>query len=544
MGNSPTPPIAPPIPPGPDGKCPQGWILNPVDGLCYLYALTNNITDTGVKLPDVDPKNAAELAGLGTGDSGLPERQALAHWHALKKMALPALPPAPSGLGVWLAKGAEKLGTNLGDLLSPLVWAYLTLYDVIVSVIASWLTESKTRDNPFFWLTIGTVMSDLLGVEVDGPQLYQDMKSRGTVAGMQGVGAALINLLIGEFTQTLTGTGGQINAIPTPDTDTGLPAATLTPRGGILAAQALMGFVLSSSVRQANIEGLTEKIPWGFGVIFEKYSEAMRTNLGIGKMLRFALRPIFQELVATPLKWAMNMEYRPTRFNAAEAARARWSGVYDQTAFLAEAAQLGYTDKRALQLLDEHTRRVDLNRALILRASGTLGDSDFDNFLTRDGYDPTHAAYTRQASDLEPARRVALALAEHYLLEFGRGNITTQALKDFIDGLKTAGFLIAPGEVAGLEAVATKISVNVKLRPRHLSPAQLHKAYIDGTITLVEYEDHLTGLGYSADDVQILGIEVLLDAKKAQAAAAKKAAAKKTGNTTAALTPPGSAPVA
>lgn len=511
-----------PIPPGPDGGCPAGYRFNPTDNLCYLIAPPISVTATGVALPDIDPRNAGELTGLGLGDAGIPERFAIAHWHALRKSG--------AGLGVNIAKGTEKIGQALGDLLSPFVYMYLSAFDVLVSIIAEWLTSSKTRDNPLFWTTIGELLSDLLGMEVDGPKMYRDMQTKGTVAAMQDVGGGLINMLIGEFTGTLTGTQGQINAIQTPNTPTGLPVADLSPIGGVKAAQALMGFVLSSAVRQANIEGLTEKIPYGFGTIFEKYSEAMRTNLGIGKMLRFALRPIFQELVATPLKWAMNEQYRPKLFVEAEAARAVWSKVYDQAAYLAEAARNGYTQKRALQLLDQHTRKPDLVRLLILRAHGDLDDDAFDALLGRDGFDPQSAGYTRLAADLEPARRVALALAEHYLLEFGKGNLTSQALKDFIDGLRSRGFMLTLGEVSALEAVATVIAANANLRPRHLSPAQLKNAYIDGTITLDEYEAHLTALGYSDSDVQILGIEVLIAAKKAAAAAAKHLAAGKKGS--------------
>lgn len=535
MGGTPTNVPQSPIPPGPDGGCPIGFILNPVDNMCYFVAPPIQVSATGVTLPDVDPRNAAALTGLGTGDSGLPERFAIAFWQALSRMASPQTKTPHS-----LAEGVAQLIT---DTITFVINQLLNAYDLVITLIAKWLGQTAGRNMPEYWDAIGALISDLLGIKLDGQELFNQLQTRGTLAAMQETGAGLVNLLIGEFTGTASGTGGDVAFSSDVNPETGLPVATLTPAGGIQGMQRLMGFVLSSSVRQANIEGLTEWIPIGLGSAFEKYSQAMRTNLGIGRMLRFAWRPIFQILIADPMKWALNMQYRPTMFNAAEASRAVNSKVYTQADFLAEAARGGYTDKRAFQLLDQHSRKADVNNLLILRAAGVLGDSDFDNFLGRDGFDVTHAAYTRQAADLEPARRVALALAEHTLLEFGKGSITTQALKDFIDGIKAAGFLLAPGEVTALEAVANKITVNVKLRPKHLTEGKLHKAYIDGTITLQEYEDYLTQLGYSANDVQILGIEVLLDAKKAQAAAAKKTAAALKGNTTAANTPAGTNPL-
>lgn len=509
-----------PVPPNPDGTCPDGMVLNTVDGFCYFVAPPIKVTSTGVSLPDVDPKNAGELTALGTAHSGIVERLALALWWALGRLGEDPvrdcgikLPPALSTLTRWVVGRLTAL---------------LLVYDYIVCLGVDFIGVSGTRNNPGFWALIGGLLSDLLGVEVNGDELYRQLQTRGTVPAMQGVGASLVNLLIGEFTGTAGGTQGQVTFSSNVNPETGLPEAILTPAGGVKASQALMGFVLSSAVRQGNIDAIGESMGILGGHV-EKFSEAMRSNLGIGKMLRFALRPIFQDLVAGPLKWAVNKQYRPKLFNAAEAARATLAEVYSLDQFKEECALDGYSDTRLLALLDQHTRRPALNELLILRASGQMDDIAFDRFLKRDGFDANSAALVREAHDLEPARRVALAVAEHQLLAYAQGNITGQALRDFVDGLKSLGFMLTPGEVTALEAVASRISTTVKLRPRHLSVGQLKKAYIDGTITLMEYEDHLRGLGYDESDVQILGIEVLIDAKHAQEAAAKHAAAAKKG---------------
>ena len=511
-----------PIPPGPDGGCPQGYVLNKVDNMCYLVGPPISVTATGVSVPDVDYKNQGELTALGAQNSGNYERQALAHWHALGKMV-----PGPLET---IMKGAQYIGRNAGGLLSIFVWGYMGFWDIAVSAIAEFISGSATRNNPLFWQTIGSLLGDLLGIELDGSKMYNDLQQRGTVAAMRDVGSGLINLLIGEFTGTAGGTQGNVTFSANVNPDTGLPEATLTPAGGIAAAQALMGFVLSSAVRQANIEGMTEKIPYGFGEIFEKYSEMVRENLGIGRMLRFALRPIFQDLVATPMKWAMNKQYRAKLFVAPEAARAFLAGIYTLDQFKEELALDGYSDARALALLSQYTQLPQIRELLTLRAAMAMTDDAFDAMLARHGFEQNSALMIRQAADFEPARKVSLAVAEHYMLEFARGNLTTQALRDFIDGLKTLGFLLTPGEVAALEAVGNKLTTTTKLRPRHLPMLTLKQAYIDGTITLDEYENHLRELGFSDSDVQILGIEVLIAAKKAAAAAAKHLAAGKKGS--------------
>jgi hypothetical protein len=510
------------------GTCPDGYIYDPTSDQCFFVTPPVSVTSTGVSLPDVDPKNAGELAGLGTQDSGLPERAALAHWQAIRRLARTDSPS--------LANTLWDRGTWLDDVIASMVAWFVDKYDRVVAFGVDFIGSSATRNQPGFWILIGTLISDLLGVQVDGARIYNDMQSRGTLAAMQDVGTSLINLLVGEFTGTAGGSGGNITFSSAVNPDTSLPAATLTPAGGVKAAQALMGFVLSSAVRQGNIDAISGQIegcPWPINLLAghaEKFSEAMRTNLGIGRMLRFALRPIFQDLVAGPLKWAVNKQYRPKLFVAAEAARAFLRGDIDRPAYMEETALDGYSDARANALLAQHTVQPQVKELLTLRGAGVMSDNVFDGWLARHGYDDAGKQWTRQASDLEPARRVALALAEHYLLEFGKGQITAQGLKDFIDGLKLAGFLLTPGEIQGLEAITQAIVSNTKLRIRHLQPGQAQRAFIDGTITLDEYEQHLRDLGYQEPDVQTLGIEALIALRKAQAAAAKHAAAGKKGS--------------
>lgn len=505
--------------------CPDGYQFDPTSGLCLPVRGKISITSTGLNLPDVDPKNAAELAGLGTQDSNLAERFALAWWHMPRRIGKPPsqdFVPQPPPTRGWL-----------GD---QIVWAMqevLNLYDWAISIGVGFMGDSATRNQPGFWKLIGALISDLLGVTIDGTALYASLQQRGTVAAMVGVGSGLVDLLIGEFTGTASGTGGNVTFSSSPNTETGLPPATLTPAGGVLAAKALMGFVLSSAVRQGNLEAISAELGPLAGHV-DKFSEAMRANLGIGRMLRFALRPIFQDLIAGPMKWAINKQYTPHLLNAAEAVRAVNSADVDEPTFAEELARDGYASNRVVALRRQHTLNPEVVRLLTMRAAGKMVDQDFDLWMRRHGYSSETAALVAQASDLEPARRTSLALVEHYMLEYGRGNITAEAFRGFVDALKGAAFLLSPGEVAGIESVAASINLTTKLRPRHLTIGQLTTGYIDGVVTLQEFRDHLTALGYGADDLEIETEVLLLKAKAAADAAAARAAkakAKASGST-------------
>lgn len=511
-----TQPPAPPIwvPYNPDGTCPAGYQSDPPTNGCIATGAIFS-SPTEFSLPEIDPKNAGQLTGLGLQDSTLAERFALAFWHTARRITKPQNPitsPPPPATGSWWH--------------DQIVWAVsevVNMYDWVISVGVNFVGDSATRNNPGFWHLIGALISDLLGVSLDGGTLYTQLQQRGTLAAMQGVGASLVNLLIGEFTGTASGTGGSVTFSTAVNPDTNLPEATLTPKGGVLAAQALMGFVLSSAVRQGNVEAVGTELGWLGGHV-EKFSEAMRANLGIGRMLRFALRPIFQDLIALPMRWAIYKQYLPTMLNAAEAVRG-WLAQDLTDGDLAELmARGGYAPKFALALRNQHTLNPPINDLLTLRASGTIGDAEFGLAMGRHGYSPSNLSLLTRASDFAPARRVSLALAEHYLLEFGKGALTAADFTGFIDQLKRTGWLLTVGEVQAIEGMAQALVITKKIRPRHLLIAQLTTAYIDGVLTLSDFQQHLVDAGFQPDDVLVETEVLLIKAKAAADAAAAKAA--------------------
>src|ERR1700675_2812658 len=92
-----------------NGTCPDGYLYDSVNDQCVLPTSPPITTSaTGVTLPDVDPKNAGELTGLGTQNSGLAERFALAHWHTIRRF-VKGTPQTGGG-------GIQSDGSWLGDM--------------------------------------------------------------------------------------------------------------------------------------------------------------------------------------------------------------------------------------------------------------------------------------------------------------------------------------------------------------------------------------------------------------------------------------------
>jgi len=419
-------------------------------------------------------------------------------------------------------------------------------YDELIGFVASQVSVALGRDRPGFWILIGSLISDLLGVNLDGTQLFGQLQSRGTLAAMQGVGHGLIDLLIGEFTGTATGTGGTVTFGSAVNAETGLPEATLTPKGGLLAAKALMGFVLSSAVRQANIDGFFDMIPAGYGKPFERYSEAMRTNLGIGRMMRFALKPIFQDLVATPMKWAINKQYRPTLLSPADA----WSAWVMDNSFDVneEMARHGYSDARRAfsQWIHLKTPTYHELRDLRIHTDPLMPADDYKTWMHRLGYTDEVIAILDKAADLRVARVAVLREAETAAVKYLSGTYTQPQFAGLISSLQNDlnGYpLLSAGEVHALLSLPAHPTTAPR---RHLGVAPLMLLYMDGLITLQEFEADIRGLGFSDDAVAELVQLVLVKARAKQekeaAAAAKAAAAEAKAAAAAGGQPPGTTP--
>lgn len=472
--------------------CPQGYYYDSASGMCQCIpgsTVPISVTTTafGLSSNEVDPVQAAKNHGVGLTQSGT--------WASL-------------ALNIWQA---------LWSLVDWLIAQYFDAFDRIVAFIATEVGTAVPRNLPGFWLAVGSLISDILGVNLDGAALYNDMQTKGTLATMQATGAGLVNLLIGEFTNTASGTGGNVSFSSAVNADTLLPVGQLTPAGGVAAAQKLMGFVLASAVRQANVDGLVDMIPFGFGQVFEKYSEGIRTNLGIGRMMRFALKPIFQDLVATPMKWAINKQYLPTLLSEIDAVSAFDQQIFSQTQLQEEMYRHGYSLDRQAAMYWKARQMPSRAQLRTLHIAGVLNDNDYLIWMRRLGHTDDVTAMLDQADDLHIARAAALSTVEVMARKYLAGSITEPQLAGVVNSVArnvNGVGLLSAGEVQNLLQLAGETGIPAK--NKHLGFAQLFTLYVDGLVTLQEVETALTNLGYTADAVTELTDLLLVKAKGIQ----------------------------
>jgi hypothetical protein len=404
-------------------------------------------------------------------------------------------------------------------------------FDELLALMADLFANAQAQRQPGFYYLAAALMGDLLGIEVDREKLWQEFKAGGRIGSMRELGSSLFNALASEAAGTPQPTAGSAFKITPGDGVGGLPSHQFAPGDGVKAASGILGFATSFAIREGNTDALAD-LPifnrLGVFEIFKDFAEDFSKSLGLGRLLRVALRPLMQIMVADPLQADLNTQYRPKLLGASEAIKAFRMAALTQTDLDAELAMLGYSAPRQVALKAQVDKGLSLHQLATLRAHGDLNDADFAVELERLDHDPARSAQIIKALDLDPARRLSLTYLEHYVLQFLEGHLSSQAITSLLDGIDASGkFLLTPGEILGVRNLIRLTSTSA-LRPRHLSPATLQLAYIDGSITLDEYEAHLTALGYSADDVTVLTLETLIKAKDKAATAAAKAAKGKT----------------
>ena len=429
-------------------------------------------------LSDADPHQTALLQAEGWKDSGWIERLAIAFWTAIVTVAGPVITQA---------------------------FAFL---DQLMAMLGQFMLDAQAKNTPQFWNFVGELITDLLGVKVDGQQLFTDLQTGGTLSVMRATGAALINTLIGEFTGTATGTGGQISGGTTGAGIGGLPAVTLTPAGGLDAARTFMGFVLSFAVREGNTDMFADLVPLGLGHGFKDFAEAMAKNLGLGRMSRLALRPLFQELISTPLTWALKSQYRTALLNPQEAIKAGDDGVFTSADVDNELALHGYSDTRIAALKSGRARPLPEHVLFELNAYGQIDDPTLIKQLQAHGYTQPDAAqlvfyYRHQESRREARQAYHLALSK---LLAGDASIS-----DVQSVINTFDF--TADEKTLLQALASQLDV---IPRRQATFGQWEKALANGSANIGDVQDFLNRAGYRPQDQPMLLSTALLAIKGAK----------------------------
>jgi hypothetical protein len=392
----------------------------------------------------------------------------------------------------WLAAlGIIKSGLIekfFGDRAASLVDSAATMtsiltgnWDKMMTLVGSLFLAAQGEQNKSFYDLAATVVQDLTGVKCDAEALKQSTFGSGRLAGMQTLGGDIYNLLESEFA----------------------PESGELEEGDQAPAEKFLGFLMNFCIRQGNVAAMCEAMPKELGFLsgFRDYGEQMARNLGLGRLARRALAPLIQTLVADPLTYKLNEDYRPKRIGAMQAIRKYFRDPTFETQMRKELGQEGYTDAR----IDD----------LIVDYRPLLSEQQLIDLLFREG-NVSVSGYGGQTLNLTDrlAQRGYTAEEVHYLVEAARPfldkhEIATLFTGGVMDHETASTYLVMLGYKDDIAELVLRAHSLQHQHARQLGLAELKKAFHNNVIDLLELKAHLTSQGYSDDDIQIITLDLI-----------------------------------
>lgn len=354
--------------------------------------------------------------------------------------------------------------------------------DEVFSVVTKFFTTMQGFDTPGYFDFIASLMGDLLGIEFNSDVMINAWKKGGDAFAMTVVGQQFLDKLSGEFS-------------------TALGSPTVVPSAA--PAQTFLGYLASFAIRQGNITFWADLLPESVDFLrgIREYGELLASNLGLGRLARRALQPLAQILVATPLEWKLNAQYRPKLAPDVDMVKALLRGDIDRTQLNTWMSYLGYSDSN-IELLIANNRRPWTARELIeLQRLGQMDDTTAISLLQQQGIDQGTATLWWTVAQGETAQPLVRQFANLLIAQWRDGFITTADVQS-----QTATLPLTQMEKQWFSHL---LGTRSEFGWRHLSEAQAERAYLGGIIDLSTIQQYWQRLGYSNASVQTLTLLLL-----------------------------------
>ncbi len=318
------------------------------------------------------------------------------------------------------------------------------------------------------------VLNELLGTEFSPEMVPTGRNIDSHIARAEAIGGLLHKQLISEFVgkQDIT-------------EDLGRRAAARM--SGLLinfgAATGLLG-VIGGLVPQLRLEELRE------------VGELVARNLGLGRLHRMVMKPIFTTLIATPYQWYLNRTVHPKRFTAAEAINAFTGVLIDEKDLFADLELEGWSADRIKQLIRLHQKKLEKTQVeLLVRYKAWTRTLGID-YLKRIGWSAENADLVLNTAELERADRRLTAFIDALEKDVLDGLLTIPEMETVLDALPL-------GDVEKA-FISSTVSYKLKIPRAQITLAQMESAFEQGLVDLNELEAYLRRRGYSNDDGRIL----------------------------------------
>jgi hypothetical protein len=386
-----------------------------------------------------------------------------------------------AGSGAW-DDLVNKWGHRLWDAVSWSIGFLVSGFDEIFALMTMVLTAMQGINQPGFFAMIAAVLGDLLGVEFPQAAIQDAFQKRGSIGAMQVVGGNIFDTLAGEFT-------------------TGVTAGAIAP--STAPAKAFLGFLTSFAVRQGNVALISEMLPMEVNILggLREYGELLAKNLGLGRLARQALRPLMQILVADPLQWSLNAQYRPKLLSEPQMVAALNRGLVTRDQVNTWMSWLGYTDQAIGLLVSDPGHNWSTHELLNLMRNGQMDDATAIQLIQNRGLDYGTANRIWTAAKFSLSDSAAQTYFGVLLEQFKRGFMPAAAVLSELDTIP-----LLPEE---RQYLSHTIGTYAEQGWRHLTEAELEKAFLFGILDLTAVQTAWQRLGYTFEAIQTLTLLLL-----------------------------------
>jgi hypothetical protein len=369
----------------------------------------------------------------------------------------------------------------------------VSVLDDIASVGVQLLTKAQGLNTPGYFTLIANALSDLLGFEFDAGLIQGAYSRKGTLGANTAIGGDFLRMLSGELS-------------PGKDPPTG---------PGWNAACAFMGYGIAFGVREGNIEMLVDMLPPELRIFegLRSYGVNIAKSLGLGRLGRLCLAPLMKILVADPLTYELNAQYRPTLLSEASIMKAWMRGALTTAQRNAILAKWGHPDIDFNQIeldaatLPSITQIVALNR---------IQASNAPDLPTRLAWSGVPATLQQEYLDGIVALRCEARMNESisYLQSLFQNRWIDH--DDLVLKLRSYGL-----NDLEIQWTLNKPAIAREYVQKELTLAEIQTGYEEGIIDLSYLDAWATRWGYSPEDRTLLQYLTLAKADKVAATAEK-----------------------
>jgi hypothetical protein len=377
---------------------------------------------------------------------------------------------------LWAAFWASLIGLT-GVLVSFLARIFAGVLTPVAALALETLGGIRQGIDPQVGILAQEVLTEFLGVEVGTQNIPFTTGGAAHIDRATAIGGLLFGQLEKEF---LAAVGGTVQ----PSTK---PAETFS---GLA-----VNFGLASGI-MGLIGGL---VPVGHVDEVRELGEEVATNIGLGRLVRRALTPLVQILVANPATWALNIKYRPTQFKEADLVNPFTATTLDHTQLYNAMHLLGYSDDKIAAFIEMHQKKLTPADVQLLINWGFWSAEDGAKYVQRQGWPSGLAGNVLQLEGFREVRPWITKEIDVLLSEVGDGQITVNEFAQVIDG-----FALSAPEKSVIVALANYRAQKTHLhRPHQLSGGELFYAFAAGIVTASDLTDRWTAQGLTQADQDI-----------------------------------------